>query len=106
LEEKYRAASMLITDFLKDEMIKIRDEDFELVREWWEENFERRLGETSKTNLIHNSFKKQYPENRISVDGFKAIMKRIVGSEDIGTQKSSNASLIIRNYCKKGMVEI
>jgi hypothetical protein len=106
LEEKYRAASVLITDFLKDEMIKVRDEDFELVKKWWEENFERRVGEMTKSNLIHGIFKKQYPENRISTDGFKAIMKRIVGSEDIETQKTSNAALIIHNYCKKGMVEI
>jgi hypothetical protein len=106
MEEKCRAASVLITDFLRDEMMKIRDEDFEFVKEWWEEQFERRVGEMTKSNLIHGHFKKQFPENRMSTDGFKAVLKRIVGPEDVEVQKSSNASLIIRNYMRKGTVEI
>jgi hypothetical protein len=100
-EENCEKQNTLVKQLLTNEMKKFRDNDLEVVREWWLKTFERKVGCSLKSLQIHNLFKEQNVGYCIGEDAFKLILLGIIEPENLVKQKTPSSPLKINNYCTK-----
>jgi hypothetical protein len=98
LEDDCQKTNELLKQLLTNEITKIRENEIEFVREWWGSVSERKTGETLKSSIIHDLFKRQNEDYRITEDGFKMILETIIEPENVVKQKAVSSPLKIKNY--------
>jgi hypothetical protein len=96
-EDNFLETEKIIMDILKGQLLDIRNNHAVLIEEWWNNNFEKCMGDFNlKSKPIFEKFNLN-KDGSITEDMFKQIIKGFLG-DNIITGKSEKTQYKIMNY--------